>query len=361
MTWSIERTAQELGIAQEHMDVFEAVVELTRTPEAVNAERDRLKHQMEQVDKALHEAGIDYPLGAQGVRDLGGLFQGMVEDRDQHRNHAEWAQGVLKGINGVLVEQGCHQGVEGVEELVQWLAAANQTVAEEGKKAEELGKELRDINSVLRTLGIEKEGRWGVNRLAAMYEEARDKDAEEDLKQLKENLDYQLRRVKNVGREGVQGLRELADLYLAMQDQWVHDHRYERVELELVQAPELGSELAALKAELHRIAEVLVEHGCFHPGLEGVRKVVQHDKILMADAVATNKVLEQVGDIRQRGSVGVQVLWQRLREAQEEIARLKALELVGKPKPGWNPPSVIDRMGAYVADGHLVFEKDTEA
>lgn len=43
------------------------------------SEEARLRLELAAVDDALREAGIDYPLGARGVRDLGNLFK-MARD-----------------------------------------------------------------------------------------------------------------------------------------------------------------------------------------------------------------------------------------------------------------------------------------
>jgi hypothetical protein len=49
----------------------------------VRAERDAARDALADVDDELREAGIEYPLGARGVRDLGSLFAGMIQDRDE--------------------------------------------------------------------------------------------------------------------------------------------------------------------------------------------------------------------------------------------------------------------------------------
>lgn len=65
-----EQAADRLGIADEHFDTFVRLVDALRTPDARTAEVERLRAELDAVNAALHEGGVDYPQGAAGVRDL---------------------------------------------------------------------------------------------------------------------------------------------------------------------------------------------------------------------------------------------------------------------------------------------------
>ncbi|MCX5562735.1 hypothetical protein [Streptomyces sp. NBC_00038] len=77
-----EDAADRLGIADENVEVFVRLVDALRTPEARDAEVDRLRAELAAVDEALVQAGITYPLGARGVRDLGGALRMAREDEE---------------------------------------------------------------------------------------------------------------------------------------------------------------------------------------------------------------------------------------------------------------------------------------
>ncbi|MFI9600346.1 hypothetical protein ACIHCX_10775 [Streptomyces sp. NPDC052043] len=72
--------AERLDIADENIDVFVHLVDALRTPEARDDELARLRAELAAVDEALVEAGIEYPLGARGVRDLGAALRTARED-----------------------------------------------------------------------------------------------------------------------------------------------------------------------------------------------------------------------------------------------------------------------------------------
>ena len=265
-----EQSADDLGIAPEHLDHFVAMVDLMRTPEAKNAELERLRDEMGRINHVLHEAGFDYPQGVRGVKDLAMGFEGARDEADT-------------------------------------LRAEVVTLKAEVARLKQAGEQLVSIDKTLGELGIEKKGASGLWRLAVLYEDARDKAAEQDLKTLREGVD-----------------------------------------------------------------KVLEGRGYTQRGVAGVRQLSEHDEVLAEDIVATNALLERAGITRHAGSRGVHELVERLKaevehlkaavdkEWTDKVWALKALELVGKPKSQTPTPSVIDRMGAFIADGHLVFEKDTE-
>ncbi|EPH40869.1 hypothetical protein ABT390_36670 [Streptomyces aurantiacus] len=66
--------ADRLGIADENVELFIRVVDALRAPEARDAELARLRTELDAVNEALQTAGIDYPGGARGVRDLAALL-----------------------------------------------------------------------------------------------------------------------------------------------------------------------------------------------------------------------------------------------------------------------------------------------
>jgi hypothetical protein len=80
-----EQAADRLGIADEHFDTFVRLVDALRTPDARAAERDRLRAELDAVNEALHEGGIDYPQGAAGVRDLVADRREAAADRGRTR------------------------------------------------------------------------------------------------------------------------------------------------------------------------------------------------------------------------------------------------------------------------------------
>jgi hypothetical protein len=70
-----EEAADRLGIADENVALFVRLVDALRTPEAHDAETARLRAELAAVNEVLHRAGVDYPLGAAGVRDLAGMLE----------------------------------------------------------------------------------------------------------------------------------------------------------------------------------------------------------------------------------------------------------------------------------------------
>ncbi|MGW3245562.1 hypothetical protein [Streptomyces sp. NPDC001070] len=78
-----EEAADCLGIADEHLATFVAIVDALRTPDARRAEIEQLRAELDAVDEVLHEAGIDHPTGAQGVRDLHSMRDIAREDADE--------------------------------------------------------------------------------------------------------------------------------------------------------------------------------------------------------------------------------------------------------------------------------------
>ncbi|AQW55277.1 hypothetical protein ACIQPP_05505 [Streptomyces violaceusniger] len=75
-----EQAADRLGIADENVELFLSLVDALRTPEARNVEVARLRAEIDSVNEALHQAGVDYPLGAAGVRDLIAMFNAAKDD-----------------------------------------------------------------------------------------------------------------------------------------------------------------------------------------------------------------------------------------------------------------------------------------
>lgn len=208
MDYEMGRALDKLGIAPEHHETFVVLVDLLRTPERENAELEQLRADMQRINEILHEAGIAHPMGVGGVKDLAGLLAFALEQRDELQER-------LKAQNASLSALGVSGDLEGLKEL--------------GGRLKALQGDLRGINKVLADCGIEKEGVRGLWKLAILYEDARDKAAEEDLKVLKEGVERQLRRA-NVNRTGLPGLRELVDRYQAMQDLWAQDHRDDQME-----------------------------------------------------------------------------------------------------------------------------------
>ncbi|MEU0675462.1 hypothetical protein ABZ330_21725 [Streptomyces sp. NPDC006172] len=76
-----KQAADRLGIADENVEVFARLVDALRTPEVRGAELARLCAELDAVNEALH-AGIDYPQGAAGVRDLAVLLSLRGDDAD---------------------------------------------------------------------------------------------------------------------------------------------------------------------------------------------------------------------------------------------------------------------------------------
>jgi hypothetical protein len=76
------QAAERLGIADEHVDTFICLVDALRTPEARAGDAARMRRELEAVDVALMDAGIAYPLGARGVRDLAALLRTAREDTE---------------------------------------------------------------------------------------------------------------------------------------------------------------------------------------------------------------------------------------------------------------------------------------
>ncbi|WP_405911348.1 hypothetical protein OG529_04310 [Streptomyces longwoodensis] len=70
-----QQAAEKLGIPDEDVDVFVSLLDVLRTRSARDAEVTRLRTELEAVDEALVQAGIEYPLGARGVRDLGAMLR----------------------------------------------------------------------------------------------------------------------------------------------------------------------------------------------------------------------------------------------------------------------------------------------
>jgi len=74
-----DEAAARLGIPEEHHAVFVLLADRLRTPTASEAELAQLRDELAAVNEALRNAGIDYPTGARGVRDLSGLYEAARE------------------------------------------------------------------------------------------------------------------------------------------------------------------------------------------------------------------------------------------------------------------------------------------
>ncbi|MFD8595435.1 hypothetical protein ACFV1L_10575 [Kitasatospora sp. NPDC059646] len=77
-----EEAAERLGIADEFLPAFLAAIDAWRTPEARDTELAKLRQDAEKVDEILIDAGITYPLGVAGVRDLAGALELAREGDD---------------------------------------------------------------------------------------------------------------------------------------------------------------------------------------------------------------------------------------------------------------------------------------
>ncbi|MEU3289915.1 hypothetical protein [Streptomyces longwoodensis] len=78
-----EQAADRLGIAGDDVEAFVRLVDALRTPKARDAEVTRLRAELEAVDEALVQAGIEHPLGARGVRDLGAMLRNARDSEEQ--------------------------------------------------------------------------------------------------------------------------------------------------------------------------------------------------------------------------------------------------------------------------------------
>ncbi|GGQ81187.1 hypothetical protein [Streptomyces flaveolus] len=77
-----EQAAELLAIPEEDVETFVRLVDALRTPDARAAETARLRAELDAVNDALHDGGVDYPQGAAGVRDLAAALQLAKEDAE---------------------------------------------------------------------------------------------------------------------------------------------------------------------------------------------------------------------------------------------------------------------------------------
>lgn len=99
-----EEAADCLGIADEHLSAFVAIVDALRTPDARRAEIERLRAELEAVDEVLREAGIDHPTGALGVHDLHSMRDIAREDADEDARAARIVAALRRTRNSLPAE-----------------------------------------------------------------------------------------------------------------------------------------------------------------------------------------------------------------------------------------------------------------
>ncbi|MET7335987.1 hypothetical protein [Nonomuraea sp. NPDC005650] len=115
--------AGRLGIPAEHYAAFEVLVDRLRTTPAEQEELARLRGELARVNEQLRKAGIEYPLGAAGVRDLRGHVARAEDLAEEQLGEAEAkaarAEQELAAITQALLEAGVgFPGLEGVRALV---------------------------------------------------------------------------------------------------------------------------------------------------------------------------------------------------------------------------------------------------
>ncbi|MCK2222096.1 hypothetical protein MF672_051070 (plasmid) [Actinomadura sp. ATCC 31491] len=114
--------AARLGIPTDDYLAFELLVDRMRTPNAEQEELARLRGALERVNEELRKAGIEYPLGAAGVRDLRGFVaraEALAQDQlDTLEAKAAVATQEQAAINQALQAAGVgFPGLEGVQAL----------------------------------------------------------------------------------------------------------------------------------------------------------------------------------------------------------------------------------------------------
>ncbi|MFI7698047.1 hypothetical protein [Nonomuraea sp. NPDC049480] len=77
-------------------------------PAAHEAELARLRGELDAVNEALHKAGIDYPQGARGIRDLHNAFQGALEARKEALEELRALKRVTERGEGAEIVPGEH-------------------------------------------------------------------------------------------------------------------------------------------------------------------------------------------------------------------------------------------------------------
>lgn len=115
--------AGRLGIPAEYYPAFEVLVGRLRTPAAEQEELARLRGELARVNEELRKAGIEYPLGAAGVRDLRGHVARAEIHAEEQIGEAEAkaarAEQEHAAIATALREAGVgFTGLEGVQALV---------------------------------------------------------------------------------------------------------------------------------------------------------------------------------------------------------------------------------------------------
>lgn len=104
-----ERLREALDEADECQNVLAACVRKAEAErDAARVDVAQLRRELASVDDALREAGIEYPLGARGVSDLGSLYEGMKENRDELR--AEISRLMADGEKLAQTVQACPEG-----------------------------------------------------------------------------------------------------------------------------------------------------------------------------------------------------------------------------------------------------------
>lgn len=237
--WDKNRIAQECGIEEQHLEVFFQLVGLLRTPQAQNEELEALREELGRIDALLREEGIEYPTGANGIRNLINLLHLAQEDhkeayaelarvdrflaqqgwggwkgsggvremalalatsrmeyqrdlgtwgekerrlREDARNYREWAQAAFEGIDQVLVEADvAAKGLDGVQELASTIRAMREDHARESAVwGSEAQRELDKVNAALANAGYGNIlGSWGVQALANELADTRQKYIQE--------------------------------------------------------------------------------------------------------------------------------------------------------------------------------------
>ncbi|WP_433513821.1 hypothetical protein ACQP2T_61455 [Nonomuraea sp. CA-143628] len=98
-----EQAAAQLGIRDKYRDLFVLLVGRMQEPAAHEAELARLRGELDAVNEALRKAGIDYPQGARGIRDLYNAFQGALDARDEAKDKLRTLKAVTERVEGAEI------------------------------------------------------------------------------------------------------------------------------------------------------------------------------------------------------------------------------------------------------------------